>query len=223
MEEENFVAYYRVSTRFQQISGLGLEAQRNTVINFVKSRGTITAEFCEIESGRKNDRPELMKALELCKRNGYTLCISKLDRLSRSLTFISSLLDSKVKFIACDFPAANNLTLTIMASIAQYEAAATSTRTREALAIKKLNGFTLGKPENLTAAAREKGLKKRILNAREHPSNKQATELIILYRHQGLTFKDIADKLNKNSYRTRRSCYFYASTVERLYKRAIKT
>lgn len=203
----------------QHHSGLGLEAQKQTVKNFTGLRGEIVAEFCETESGRKSDRPELMKALELCKKNNYTLCISKLDRLSRSLTFISSLLDSNVRFVACDFPQANNLTLSIMASIAQFEAIAISTRTKEALKIKS-QMHKLGTPANLTEAARLKGLEKRIKNAKEHPSNKQATELIILYRKNGVTLNQIASKLNTNGYRTRRGCLFSSKTVHRLLQRA---
>jgi DNA invertase Pin-like site-specific DNA recombinase len=214
---EKYVAYYRVSTRRQGESGLGLEAQKSAVNNFVKGKGLLIDEFIEIESGRKSQRPELLKALDVCKRNNYTLIISKLDRLSRSLTFISSLMDSCVKFVACDFPEANHLTLSILASLAQYEAIAISTRTKESLRVLKEKGIKLGTPSNLTPEARLKGLKQRINNSLNHPANRQARELINLYRQNGLTFKRIAAKLNEAGYRTRRGCLFFPETVRLLF------
>lgn len=219
MEKLKYVGYFRVSTSRQGFSGLGMEAQRVAVKNFVIGKGEIVQEYIEIESGRKSERPELINALDLCKRNNYILIISKLDRLSRSLTFISSLMDSGVKFVACDFPEANHLTLSILASLAQYEAIAISTRTKESLRVLKDRGVKLGTPSNLTTEARKKGLKIRIENARNHPSNKQARELIYLYRQKGFTYHKIAMKLNDSGYRTRRGCLFFPETVRLFLKK----
>lgn len=219
MEKIKFVGYFRVSTRKQGDSGLGLEAQRSSVNNFVLGKGILIHDFVEIESGRKSERPELLKALDWCKRNNYTLIISKLDRLSRSLTFISSLMDSGVKFVACDFPEANHLTLSILASLAQYEAIAISTRTKESLKVLKDKGVRLGTPSNLTPEARIKGLKKRVTNAVNHPANKQAKELIYLYRQKEWSYHKIAMKLNDSGYRTRRGCLFFPETVRLLLKK----
>jgi DNA invertase Pin-like site-specific DNA recombinase len=117
-----FVAYFRVSTDRQGKSGLGLEAQRETVLNYLDGgRWTLIAEFTEIESGKRNDRPELEKALAACKKQRAKLVIAKLDRLSRNLAFIATLMDSGVEFIAVDNPHANKLTVHILAAVAQHE------------------------------------------------------------------------------------------------------
>lgn len=140
---QRFVAYYRVSTKRQGDSGLGLEAQREAVRSFVAGRAVV-AEFEEIESGKKADRPALEAALRACRLHGATLVIAKLDRLSRSVTFISKLMDEGVQFVACDLPHANALTVGIMASVAQFEREMISTRTRQALAAAKARGVVLG-------------------------------------------------------------------------------
>src|ERR1700712_439742 len=116
----HFVAYYRVSTQKQGTSGLGLEAQRASVLAHAKN-GIILAEFTEVESGKRVDRPKLAEALKLAKRHKATLIIAKLDRLARNVHFISGLLESKVEFIACDMPLANKLTIHIMAAMAEHE------------------------------------------------------------------------------------------------------
>lgn len=143
-----FVAYYRVSTVRQGQSGLGLDAQRASVAAHVagKSGGLLLAEFQEIESGRKSDRPQLAAALALCKRQKATLVIAKLDRLARNVRFISSLMESGVQFQAVDMPEANRLTVHILAAVAEHEREAISERTRAALAAKKARGETLGNP-----------------------------------------------------------------------------
>jgi len=141
------VAYERVSTARQGRSGLGLEAQRRAIDDYAEAKGaTILARFTEVESGRKNDRPELEKALGLAKLTGATLIIAKLDRLSRNAAFLLTLRDSGVRFLACDMPEANDLTVGIMALVAQQEREAISRRTREALAAAKARGVKLGTP-----------------------------------------------------------------------------
>src|SRR5690606_23983276 len=128
------VAYYRVSTAAQGRSGLGLEAQRKAVSDLCRSRGwELIAEYTEIESGRRNDRPELSEALRRARLTGATLVVAKLDRLSRSVAFLSALQESGASFVAADMPEANELTVHILAAVAQAERKAISKRTREAL------------------------------------------------------------------------------------------
>ena len=139
------VAYYRVSTDKQGRSGLGLEAQRAAVKAFLDGKGwPPLAEFVEVESGRKADRPELAKALEACRLYRATLVIAKLDRLSRNASFLLSLRDAGVEFVACDMPEANRLTVGIMALMAEHEAEMVSKRTKDALAAAKVRGQHLG-------------------------------------------------------------------------------
>ncbi len=132
-----FVSYLRVSTRAQGRSGLGLDAQRSAVSAHMTGRhGRLLAEFVEVESGKRNDRPRLAEALGLCRLHGATLLVAKLDRLSRDAAFLMNLQASGVRFVAADLPEANEMTVGIMAVVAQAERKAISTRTREALAAK---------------------------------------------------------------------------------------
>ena len=149
------VAYQRVSTARQGASGLGLEAQTKAIGDFVSHRrATVIGTFREVESGKNNERPELTRALHLCKVTGATLLISKLDRLSRNAAFLLTLRDSGVKFIAADMPDANDLTVGVMALVAQQEREAISKRTREALAAAKARGVKLGNPNGSRALRR---------------------------------------------------------------------
>jgi DNA invertase Pin-like site-specific DNA recombinase len=144
-----FVAYFRVSTDRQGKSGLGLEAQRETVMNYLNGGNwSLVGEFTEIESGKRSDRPELEKALAACKKQKAKLVIAKLDRLSRNLAFIATLMESGVQFVAADMPEANELTVPIMAAMAQYEGKQISKRTKDALAAAKKRGVRLGNPEH---------------------------------------------------------------------------
>jgi len=157
--DKKYVAYYRVSTKKQGLSGLGLEAQRNTVLSYIQRNGNrIIGEFTEVEFGRNDKRPELLNAIQTTKRNKATLVIAKLDRLSRNRTFISILHDEKVKFVCCDMPDATELTIDIFAAIAQHEAKRISERIKEALDAKRRRepDWKPGKPENLTDEARKK-------------------------------------------------------------------
>ena len=152
---QRLVAYERVSTARQGASGLGMEAQRKTIEDFAVSRGAeVLARFTEVESGRKANRPELGKALHLAKISGATLVIAKLDRLSRNAAFPLALRDSGVRFVAVDMPEANDLTVGIMALVAQVEREAISRRTKEALAVAKARGVKLGNPNGAASLKR---------------------------------------------------------------------
>lgn len=152
---QRLVAYERVSTARQGASGLGLAAQRKVIEDFAISRGAeVLARFTEVESGRKADRPELAKALHLAKVTGATLVIAKLDRLTRNAAFLLALRDSGVRFIAVDLPEANDLTVGIMALVAQAEREAISRRTKEALAVAKARGVKLGNPNGAASLRR---------------------------------------------------------------------
>ena len=118
-----YVAYYRVSTARQGASGLGLSAQRTGVSSFLRGRGRVLAEFTDVESGRRNDRPELMRAIARCKAEGAVLLIAKLDRLTRNVAFIFALRDSGAEFVCADMPEANTLTIGVMATMAQHDRA----------------------------------------------------------------------------------------------------
>jgi DNA invertase Pin-like site-specific DNA recombinase len=141
-----FIAYYRVSTARQGRSGLGLEAQREAVQRHVQTVGgnLIDPAFTEVETGKRSDRPELLKALAACRARKATLIVAKLDRLSRNVAFLAALMESKVDFIAADNPHATRFTVHILAAVAEHEAAAISKRTREALAAAKARGTVLG-------------------------------------------------------------------------------
>ena len=140
-----YVAYYRVSTKQQGRSGLGLEAQRASVQSFIKSAsGTLFAEFTEVESGTKAHQPQFIVALRICRVYSATIVIARLDRLARNVALISRLMESDVEFVAADFPQANRLTIHILAAIAEYEARLISERAKAAIAASKARGVVWG-------------------------------------------------------------------------------
>lgn len=156
MAAGKFIAYYRVSTTKQGASGLGLEAQQEAVRRFLNGgEWELLGEFQEVETGKGADalskRPQLRAALDVCRKLGATLIIAKLDRLARNVHFVSGLMESKVRFVACDMPEANELTIHIMAAFAEHEAKRISQRTKDALAVAKSRGVKLGRAgaENL--------------------------------------------------------------------------
>jgi DNA invertase Pin-like site-specific DNA recombinase len=146
------VAYYRVSTQRQGRSGLGLEAQRKAVTDYLNGGSwQFAGEFVEVESGKRDDnRPQLAAALAACRLHGAKLVIAKLDRLSRDAHFLIGLQKANVDFVAADMPDANKMTVGIMALVAQNEREAISRRTREALAAAKARGTKLGNSANLS-------------------------------------------------------------------------
>lgn len=150
MANGKFIAYHRVSTAKQGQSGLGLEAQQAAVAAYLNGGAwEMIAEFREVETGKGADalakRPQLRAALDACRKHGATLVIAKLDRLARNVHFVSGLMESKVRFVACDMPEANELTIHIMAAFAEHEAKRISQRTKDALTAAKARGVVLGK------------------------------------------------------------------------------
>lgn len=211
-----FVAYFRVSTVRQGQSGLGLEAQQAAVQNFLRGDAHLVATFLEIESGKKNERPQLQAAIARARQEDAVLLVAKLDRLARNVAFLATLMESRVRFQAVDLPAADEFTLHIMAAVAQKEASAIATRTRDALAAKKARGAQLGTPANLTQAAREKSWAVMTLNAQANLNNRQAAQLATLLRATGATLRAIAEQLNQSGYRTRHGKVFHPMGVKRL-------
>jgi DNA invertase Pin-like site-specific DNA recombinase len=211
-----YVAYYRVSTARQGASGLGLGAQRTGVETFTRGRGQIIGEYTDVESGKRNDRPELARAIAACKAEGAVLLIAKLDRLTRNVAFIFTLRDSGVQFVCADMPEANTLTIGVMATMAQHEREVISDRTRRALAEKKRLGFELGRPESMTPEATRKGREVRQRNAREHENNRRAAALASAMRQAGRSWTAIAEELNGAGFRTRRGGLFQPVQVQRV-------
>ena len=221
MEKNSYVSYLRVSTQRQGTSGLGLQAQQEIIQKYLNGCLPV-AEFIEVESGRKTDRPKLHEALELCKKKKATLIVAKMDRLSRNVAFTSQLLDSGIEIVFCDFPKANRLVLTIIAAISEYEAGLIRKRTKEALQIKKDQGFKLGKPENLT-----NNLEKAISNSKKanaekannNPNNRRAVALIKNLINNTSNLSEMARQLNSEGFLTSRGGNFSAKQVSILINR----
>ncbi|QTY25972.1 recombinase family protein [Flavobacterium sp. CS20] len=218
---DKFIAYYRVSTHKQGISGLGLKSQKTAVMNFIQPDNILLNEYTDIESGKKNNRPNLMQAIEECKQTNATLLIAKLDRLSRNAAFIFTLRDSQVKFKCVDMPEANSVTIGIMAVLAQDERERISARTKVALAELKKQGKKLGSPQNLDAEARQKGLTARKKNALDNENNRKATAMIVALRKQGKSFYAITKELNQLGFLTRRNKQFQQNQVQTLFNRFV--
>jgi len=219
------VAYYRVSTAKQGASGLGLEAQRAAVEDLCNSRGweIIAPPFVEIESGKRADRPELMKALHRAKVTGAILVVAKLDRLSRNVAFLATLQDSGVKFIAADMPEANELTVHIMAAVAQAERKAISKRTKEALAAAKTRGRKLGNP-NGAAALRRAGQGNRAsiasISAAASSRAESLRPVIDELRSNGInSLGKLAASLNEGGFVTARGGKWHPTSVRNLLAR----
>lgn len=205
-----YIAYYRVSTDRQGRSGLGLDAQRNAAHTYTGGRGSIAAEFTEIESTRKAHRPELARALAECRRRKAVLVIARLDRLARNVAFIANLMDSGVEFVACDMPEANRLTLHILAAVAEHEREMISTRTKEALAAAKARGQQLGNPSPAAAAAQA-----RIVASAQLQTYRASVRPIITELHnQGLGLSAIAREMNRRGIKTARGKQWEAATVK---------
>lgn len=220
-QQKNYIAYLRQSTTKQEMSGLGVEAQREIIQNYLKDRKPI-AEYIETESGRKSDRPKLTEALGLCRKTGSTLIVAKLDRLSRNVAFTSKLLDSDVEIVFCDFPEANKLVLHIISSIAEYEAGLISQRTKQSLQAKKARGCRLGKSENLLSRldqAVENSNRTNRQKALDNPNNKRAIAMLRGLIKEERSLSEMARILNEEGFVTSKGCQFKASQVSILLKR----
>jgi DNA invertase Pin-like site-specific DNA recombinase len=214
--EQKYIAYYRVSTQKQGVSGLGMDAQRSSVQLHIG--GKPLAEYSDLESGKDDNRPGLLAAIEHCKMVGGILVIAKLDRLSRSVSFISTMMNSGLNFIAVDMPDATPFTLHIFSALAQQERELISQRTKAALKALKDRGKKLGTPDNLTIEAIEKGRETMRENARQAAANKKAAALIFALKKQQLSNAEICRRLNESGYRTRRGSKFTDVQVARLQK-----
>ena len=212
-----FVAYYRVSTDQQGASGLGLEAQRKAVKTYLDGGPwRLVAQHTEVESGKRTDRPELAKALAACRKHKAKLIIAKLDRLSRNLAFIATLMDSGVEFIAVDNPHANKLTIHILAAVAQHEREAISERTKAALAAAKARGKKLGGPR--LAQARKKSIAARSAAADTFAANLRP--IIEQIRASGISsLRGVAKALNARGVRTARGNEWTAMQVSNVLER----
>ncbi|OAN49956.1 recombinase family protein [Magnetospirillum moscoviense] len=218
------VAYHRVSTAKQGTSGLGLEAQAKAIEDYAASRGgSLIGSFTEVESGKSNQRPQLAKALHLAKVTGATLVIAKLDRLSRNAAFLLTLRDSGVAFIAADMPEANDLTVGIMALVAQQEREATSKRTREALAAAKARGKALGNPNGAAALRRAGKGNTASVEAIKDKASQHAANLapVVEALHQEgiVSLGAVADALNQRGMLTPRGGRWHKSSVRNLLQR----
>lgn len=221
------VAYQRVSTARQGRSGLGLEAQDRAILEHVRSKNAIlVGSFTEVESGKVNARPELAKALHLTKVTGATLVIAKLDRLSRNAAFLLALRDSGVRFVAADMPEANDLTVGIMALVAQQEREAIAKRTREALASAKARGVRLGNPNGAEALRRAGKGNVSSLGSIQANADRHAADLapvIASLRADGVTsLGALARSLNERGMLTPRGGRWHKSSAGNLLRRLAK-
>lgn len=228
-----YVAYYRVSTDKQGASGLGLDAQRAAVLDHINGNGDkLIAEYTEVESGKRNDRPQLAEALKLCRKEKAKLVIAKLDRLARNVAFISNLMESGVDFVAVDMPDANRLTVHILAAVAEHERDMISQRTKDALAEAKAKGTKLGNPRKRDSIDKDGNLKigraragkigrQRLREKADQHASKVSTIIEGIKEKQGkATLQSIADALNNMHIPTARGGDWHPATVRNILRRA---
>jgi len=216
-----FVAYYRVSTQKQGKSGLGLEAQKKMVADFVVANGgEVVAEFTEVESGKRDDRPELLAAIKHAGLVGGRLLVGKLDRLSRDLHFILSLQKSRVDFSVCDLPGCDSFTINIYGALAQREREMIAARTKAGLAAAKARGVRLGtnnlKPE-LAAEASAKGVQSIKQNADDFAA--KVRPVIEALKGQGKSLRVIAAELEGLGVKTARGGQWTPTAVKNILER----
>lgn len=225
------IAYFRVSTKKQGKSGLGLEGQQAAVAEFVRQHGgKQIAEYVEVETGKSKNRPELLKAIAHAKRSKARLVVAKLDRMARNVAFTSALMESGIDFVACDNPHANKFTIHILAAVAEHEAEQISERTKAALAAAKRRGVKLGSHRPGHWKGREDRRLAGLAKAREAAAQlhrQAATEsyadlvpIIQEMQEQGQSLQAIADELNEQGHTTRRGKSWNRMQVSRVLKRA---
>jgi DNA invertase Pin-like site-specific DNA recombinase len=215
-----FVGYYRVSTGKQSLSGLALDAQRQSVRNYVAERnGHLVAEFAETASGRKKNRPRLNDAVSLCRIARATLAIARLDRLSRSVELTSRLMDSGLDFVAIDFPEANRFTIHILAAVAEYEAGLQSERMTVVLAALKKRGRNVGNLRRDYTRQFPPGCQRLSALARQARSEARARDLLPLIRDavaQGKSYSLIAKEFNESGVRPPRDAPWTKNSIWRI-------
>jgi DNA invertase Pin-like site-specific DNA recombinase len=230
----DIIAYYRVSTRKQGESGLGLEGQQVAVEAYAKQTGArILATYREVESGKRADRPELARALAHAKRSAATLLVAKLDRLARNVAFLSALMRSRVDFVAADNPFANKLTIHILAAVAEDEAERISARTKAALAAAKARGIPLGssrpghwdgrEQSRVEGLAKGRRIASKVISERATEAYSDIVPAMQEWRAGGMTLQAIADKLNAEEQTTRRGRPWNAVQVMRVLERAVQS
>ncbi|MGF6311911.1 DNA invertase Pin-like site-specific DNA recombinase [Bradyrhizobium sp. i1.8.4] len=206
-----FIAYFRVSTERQGKSGLGLAAQHRKISEFVSGAGTLIAEFCDVQSGKDDSRVELQKAIQLAKRENAKIVIARLDRFSRRVSFIASILEQGTGLVCAEMPDATDFQLHIFAALAQEERRLISERTKAALAEAKRRGKVLGLNGRCLAAKNRKA-------ADEFASQLRARLDADLMR---LSYTEIARHLNDSGITTVTGRKFYAQTVKNYLSRPI--
>lgn len=213
-----FVAYFRVSTQRQGVSGLSLEAQQRSTQQYAMTRGEVIAEFTEVESGKNNKRPQLHAAMELCRKTGAVLLVATIDRLSRDAAFTVALKNSKLDFIACDMPEANALTIGIMALLAEQEYKVKSNRQKAQYESKRARGLghTFGHAANFTAETRALGPAKRRDEAQNNQANRTAWTVCSMLIEKNMTLDAIANTLNNGGFLTPKGAKFSRASVQRL-------
>jgi DNA invertase Pin-like site-specific DNA recombinase len=213
----NFVAYYRVSTDKQGKSGLGLEAQRQSVESYLNGGNwRLVAEFTEVESGKRGDRAKLQAAIAACKKRRAKLVIAKLDRLARNVAFVATLMESGVEFVAADNPHATRLTIHILAAVDEDERRRISTRTKEALAAAKARGVRLGNPRLAVARAA-------VNAARQEAADSFAADVLPIIRQiqkSGISsFRGVAKALSARGIKTANGGAWTAGRVSDILRR----
>lgn len=218
------IAYYRVSTKQQGKSGLGLDAQKAAILELVRREGMeLIGEFTEVETGTgKRLRPQLRSAIEACREKDAVLLIAKLDRLARNVHFLTGLMESGIRFRACDLPEADSFTVHILAAVAQREAELISERTRAALAAAKRRGVKLGSPKGFAPGVQRKGVQARQEAAAAYYSGIVLDHICAL-RDSGLSYRAIAERLNGAGQRTRTGKLWSPIQVKRVYDRYCDT
>lgn len=219
---DKFIAYYRVSTKKQGNDGLGMDGQRKAVKIFLNGDKPF-AEFEEVESGKNAKRPQILKAIELCRKENATLIIAKIDRLARSVSFVSTLRDSGVKFTACDNPNATNFFINMLAAFAEEEARLISERVKTALAEKRERLKKHGLDENWRTGenqkwnddARAKAIETNKEKAKANINTKRAKGYAFELRRK-MTLQDCAEKLNKVGFVSPNGKAFHRTTVWRM-------
>lgn len=218
MARGNYVAYYRVSTKGQGVSGLGLDAQREAVHRYLNGGDwQLLAEYSEIESGGHDDRPQLAAAMQRCKLTGATLVIARLDRLSRNVAFLAALMDSGVEFVAVDNPHATRFTLHILSAVAEHERLMIASRTKAALAAAKARGVALGGRRGTHVVDHRLGAEARQRQSQDFAQGVGA--IIRPLRDQGMSLREIAAQLTVDHVQTLRGGAWTATAVANVLRR----